>query len=160
MLVLLTALLLCMPMAFAQTKMASGAVQNNILKVASDEGNLKTFTGAVDAAGMRDTLSQAGPYTIFAPADSAFKMVPTTKMDTLTKDKAQMSAVVKNHVVAGKYTIKDLRNMGYVKTLDGKTLKIQSSNGAFAIDGAHIVKNDVPAGNGYIHVIDTVMIPK
>lgn len=159
--VVLAALLLSMSGAVsAQQQMAADQVQNNVLQVASAEDNLKTFTGAVDSAGLRDTLSTGGPYTIFAPTDEAFKAVSTTTMDELTKDDAKMASVVKNHVVAGKYTIKDLRNMGYVKTLDGKTLMVQSSNGAFAVDGANIVKNDVPAGNGIIQVVDTVMIPK
>lgn len=142
----------------AQT--AALPVSNNIVQAATNEGNLKTFTGAVDAAGLRTELMGAGPYTIFAPTDDAFKAVPASTMNTLMTNKPQMTAVVKNHIVPGRYTIKDLRNLGYVTTLDGKKLMIQSSNGAFAVDGAHIVKNDVPAGNGIIQVVDTVMIPK
>lgn len=159
-LVLATILFCACSCAGAQAQVTTTGTQNNVLQVATAEGNLKTFTGAVDAAGMRDTLGGVGPYTIFAPTDDAFKAVDTPTMSALNADQSKMSAVLKNHVVAGRYTIKDLRNMGYVTTLDGKTLTVQSSNGAFAVDGAHIIKNDVPAGNGIIHVIDTVMIPK
>jgi len=157
--ILLVAFLLCATTSVvAQT--TTGQVQNNVLQAAAEEGNLRMFTGAVDTAGLRDTLSGSGPYTILAPRDNAFMNIPSPEMDALSKDPSKMAAVINNHVIPGKYTIKDLRNQGYVNTLGGKRLKVSSSNGAFAVDGAQIVKNDIPAGNGIVHVIDTVMIPK
>ncbi len=68
--------------------------------------------------------------------------------------------VLRHHVVKGRYTAKDLAKMGYVQALDGSKLSITSSDSAFAVDNAHIIKTDVSAGNGMIQVIDTVMIPK
>lgn len=157
--VLLVAFLLCATTS-AVAQATTRQVQNNVLQAAAEEGNLRMFTGAVDTAGLRDTLSGSGPYTILAPSDNAFKNIPSPQIDALSKDPAQMAALLKNHVIPGKYTIKDLRNQGYVNTLGGKKLKVSSSNGAFAVDGAHIIKNDIPAGNGIVHVIDTVMVPK
>jgi uncharacterized surface protein with fasciclin (FAS1) repeats len=109
---------------------------------------------------MRDTLMTGGPYTIFAPTDDAFNRVPANTLNTIMADQKSTTNLVRNHIVQGRYNIKDLSRMGYVTTLDGKTMQITSAGTAFAIDGAHIIKNDIPAGNGIIHVVDTVMVPK
>jgi uncharacterized surface protein with fasciclin (FAS1) repeats len=156
---LLATLLACaVTNAAAQT--TTGRVQNNVLRVASQDSHLRMFSGAVDTAGLRDTLSGSGPYTIFAPIDDAFKNIRSPQMDAMSKGPAKMAALVKDHVITGKYTLKDLRNQGYVNTLNGKKLEVFSSDGAFALDGAHIIKGDIPVGNGIIHIIDTVMVPK
>ena len=157
--ILLVALLAGMA-AGAAAQAAPAQVTNNVLQTAAAEKDLKMFSGAIDTAGLRDTLTGPGPYTIFAPTDNAFMKIPAPQMDAMTKDNAKMAALVKNHVVQGRYTIKDLANMGYVTTMDGQQLKVSSSGTAFAVDGAHIIRNDIPAGNGIIHVIDTIMVPK
>jgi uncharacterized surface protein with fasciclin (FAS1) repeats len=146
--------------ASAQSMVTTGPIQGNIIQAATEQGNLKTFAGAIDAAGMRETLMSGGPYTVFAPTDDAFNSIPANTMNALMADKGKMSAVAKNHVMQGRYTVRDLAKIGYVTTLDGKKIPVTSSDSTFAVDGARIIKNDVPAGNGIIHVIDTVMIPK
>jgi uncharacterized surface protein with fasciclin (FAS1) repeats len=159
--IFIVAMLLCMAApAFAQTTQTGRQVQSNIVQTAVDAGNFKTLTGAIDAAGLKDTLSSDGPYTVFAPTDDAFKKLSAVQSDALMKDKTKLQSVLKYHVVKGRYTSAELAKMGTVQTLDGKTLKVTSSDHAIAVDGAHIVKNDVPAGNGIIQVVDTVMIPK
>lgn len=153
---LLAAVVLCMSMpAFAQTMQT----QDNILQTARQEGSLKTFVGAVDQAGLRDTLSSGGPYTVFIPDDKAFNRLPADKVNALMADKPKLASVLKYHVVQGRYTSADLAKKGVVTALDGNQLKITSSDHAIAVNGAKIVNQDIPAGNGIIHIIDTVILP-
>ena len=157
---LLTVLLLCLTTAASAQTSGAVATQNNIIQTLGAEKNLKTFTGALEKSGMRDTLATGGPYTIFAPTDDAFNRVPANTLNTIMADQTRTTGLIRNHIVQGRYDIKDLANMGYVTTLDGKTLQITSAGTAFAVDGAHIIKQDIPAGNGIIHVVDMVMVPK
>lgn len=153
---LLAAFLLCMSTpAFAETMQT----QENILQTASKDGSLKTFVGAVDQAGLRDTLSSGGPYTVFVPNDNAFNRLPSDKVNALLADKPKLAGVLKYHVVQGRYTSADLANKGVVTALDGNQLKITSSDHAIAVNGAKIVKQDIPAGNGIVHIIDSVIMP-
>jgi len=136
------------------------ALSNNILQVANDQGDLKTFTGLVDQAGLRNVLSAREEYTVFAPTDDAFKRLRADQMDALTKNKTLLQKVLRYHVVKGRYTTADMAKMGTLQTLEGGNLKATSSDHTFAVNNAHIVKPDISAGNGVIQVIDTVMMPK
>jgi uncharacterized surface protein with fasciclin (FAS1) repeats len=135
--------------------------QKNIVQTANDAGSFKTLVTAVKAAGLADTLSTGGPYTVFAPNDAAFNKLPTGTVEALVKDKPKLTGILKYHVVQGKYTEADLVKMGSVKTLDGKTLMVtKNSDGSVMIDGAKIVKPDIQTSNGVIQAIDSVMMPK
>jgi uncharacterized surface protein with fasciclin (FAS1) repeats len=135
--------------------------QNNIVQTAKDAGSFNTLLSAAQSAGLADTLSSGGPYTVFAPTDDAFNKLPSGTVQSLMNDKPKLTNILKYHVVQGKYTVSDLEKMGSVKTIDGKTLMIKKQpDGSVMVDGAKIIKSNVPASNGMIQVIDSVMIPK
>jgi uncharacterized surface protein with fasciclin (FAS1) repeats len=135
--------------------------QKNIVQTASDAGQFKTLVTAVKAAGLADTLSTGGPYTVFAPNDAAFDKLPAGTVQSLVNDKPKLTDILKYHVVQGKYTSADLAKMDSIKALDGKTLMIKKqSDGSLMIDGAKVIGADITTSNGVIHSIDAVMIPK
>ena len=115
---------------------------------------------AVKAAGLVDTLKGEGPFTVFAPTDAAFAKVPKAQLDALLADKEALTAVLTYHVVAGRVTSADLVEKRYLtaKTVQGETLEIDARN-SVRVNGANVVKADIPATNGVIHVIDTVVLP-
>ena len=152
--------MLCMTLPAGAQVGSQRSLANNILQVANAQGNLKTFTGLVDQAGLRNILSTREQYTVFAPTDDAFNKLGAAQFDALTSDKVKLQNLLRHTVVKGRYTAKDLAKMGYVQALDGSNLKVMSSDSAFSVDNARIVKTDVSAGNGMIQVIDTVLAPK
>lgn len=107
---------------------------------------------------MVDTLKGKGPFTVFAPTDEAFAKIPAADLDALLKDKAKLTAVLTYHVVAGTVMAADVK-AGKVKTVQGSELTVSTSMGVM-VDNANVVKTDIVAVNGVIHVIDTVIIPK
>lgn len=130
-----------------------------ILDVAAEAGTFKTLAAAVEAAGLVETLRGPGPFTVFAPTDDAFAKIPKADLDALLADKAKLTAVLTYHVVPGKVMAKDVAGLKTAKTVNGAELTIDTSNGV-KIDGATVIKADIEAANGVIHVIDTVVIPK
>ncbi len=131
----------------------------DIVDTAKSAGSFNTLVTAVQAAGLFDTLKGPGPYTVFAPTDEAFAKVPKDKLDALLKDKAALTKVLTYHVVPGKVMAKDVKP-GKVKTVEGSSLTIAVNGGNVTVDNAKVVKTDVAADNGVIHVIDTVLMPK
>jgi uncharacterized surface protein with fasciclin (FAS1) repeats len=121
-------------------------------------GSFKTLVTAVQAAGLVDTLKGPGPFTVFAPTDEAFAKIPKATLDALLKDKAALTKVLTYHVVPGKVMAKDVK-AGPVKTVQGSSLTVSTSGGV-KVDAANVVKTDIAADNGVIHVIDTVIMPK
>jgi uncharacterized surface protein with fasciclin (FAS1) repeats len=128
------------------------------IAVASPEHT--TLVAAVKAAGLVETLSGKGPFTIFAPTDAAFAKLPAGTVEDLLKpeNRAKLVAVLTYHVVPGKVMAKDVKE-GAVPTVNGKSAQVTSSDGRVKIDGATVVATDLVAGNGVIHVIDSVMLP-
>lgn len=137
---------------------ALSAQAKDIVDTAVAAGNFKTLATALGAAGLVDTLKGKGPFTVFAPTDEAFAKIPKADLDALLKDKAKLSAVLTYHVVAGKVMAADVK-AGKVKTVQGSDLTITTSGGVM-VDKAKVVKTDIVADNGVIHVIDTVIMPK
>jgi uncharacterized surface protein with fasciclin (FAS1) repeats len=131
----------------------------NIVQTAQAAGNFKTLTKLVTKAGLASTLSQPGPYTVFAPTDAAFRKVPKSTLKSLAKNKAKLRAVLLYHVVAGKVPSSEVVMMKSVKTLNGKSVRIRTSNGSVYVNTAKVTKPDVNASNGVIHVINRVLIP-
>jgi uncharacterized surface protein with fasciclin (FAS1) repeats len=142
-------------LAFAITSVQAADIVNTAIKA----GNFKTLVTALKAADLVDTLKGTGPFTVFAPTDEAFAKIPKAKLDALLKDKAQLTKVLTYHVVAGKVMATDVKP-GKVKTLQGENIMVTDKNGMLKIDNAKIVKTDIAADNGVIHVIDTVLMPK
>ena len=138
---------------------ASLAVQaKDIVDTAVAAGSFKTLATALQAAGLVDTLKGKGPFTVFAPTDAAFAKIPKADLDALLKDKAKLTAVLTYHVVPGKVMAKDVK-AGMVKTVQGGSLTIGTTGGV-TVNNAKVVKTDIEASNGVIHVIDTVVMPK
>jgi uncharacterized surface protein with fasciclin (FAS1) repeats len=142
--------------------LALGAVfsaqAKDIVDTAVAAGSFKTLATALTAAGLVDTLKGKGPFTVFAPTDEAFAKVPKADLDALLKDKAKLTAVLTYHVVAGKVMAADVK-AGKVKTVQGSELTVTTMGGV-KVDNANVVKTDIVADNGVIHVIDSVVIPK
>jgi uncharacterized surface protein with fasciclin (FAS1) repeats len=132
-----------------------------IVEVASGAPTFKTLVAAVKAAGLADTLSGKGPFTVFAPTDAAFAKLPAGTVDSLLKpeNKKKLVAILLYHVVAGKVLSTDLKS-GPVKTVEGQDVTIDLSGGTVKVNDATVIKADIPASNGVIHAIDTVLLPK
>lgn len=136
----------------------SSAQAKDIVDTAVAAGSFKTLATALQAAGLVDTLKGKGPFTVFAPTDEAFAKVPKADLDALLKDKAKLTAVLTYHVVPGKVMAADVK-AGKVKTVQGSELTV-STMGGVKVDAANVVKTDIVADNGVIHVIDSVVLPK
>jgi len=131
----------------------------DIVDTAKSAGSFNTLVTAVQAAGLVDTLKGPGPFTVFAPTDEAFAKIPKDKLDALLKDKKALTKVLTYHVVPGKVMAKDVK-AGPVDTVEGSALSVSVQGGKVAVDNANVVKADVAADNGVIHVIDSVLMPK
>lgn len=142
--------------ALAGAALAANA--KDIVDTAVAAGQFKTLATALQAAGLVDTLKGKGPFTVFAPTDEAFAKIPKDQLDALLKDKAKLTAVLTYHVVPGKVMAKDVK-AGKVKTVQGSELTVATAGGV-TVDSAKVVKTDIVADNGVIHVIDSVVLPK
>lgn len=133
--------------------------EKDIVDIAASAGSFNTLVAAVKAAGLVEALKGEGPLTVFAPTDEAFNKLPAGTVDKLLKDKAALTKILKYHVVAGKVMAADVIKLESADTLEGSAVKIDASNGV-KINNATVVKADIQASNGVIHVIDTVLIPE
>jgi len=130
----------------------------NIVETAIDAGSFNTLVAAVKAAGLVETLSGKGPFTVFAPTDEAFAKLPEGTVESLLKDKAKLTSILTYHVVSGKVMSKDVMNLKKAKTVQGQDIKIDTKSGV-KVNNANVVKTDIETSNGVIHVIDTVILP-
>jgi uncharacterized surface protein with fasciclin (FAS1) repeats len=137
---------------------AFSAQAKDLVDTAIDAGQFKTLAAALDKAGLVSTLKGKGPFTVFAPTDAAFAKVPKADLDALMADKAKLTAVLTYHVVPGSVMAKDVKS-GKVKTVQGSELTLAANGGAVMVDKANVVKADIVADNGVIHVIDSVVLP-
>ena len=137
------------------------APAGDIVAVASGAGSFNTLVTAVKAAGLVETLQGKGPFTVFAPTDEAFAKLPAGTVESLLKpeNKEKLVAILTYHVVTGKVMAADVKSMA-VKTVNGKELDIKVTDGTVTVNNAKVIKTDVAASNGVIHVIDTVLLPK
>jgi len=138
---------------------ARAGSHKDIVDTAVAAGSFKTLATALQAAGLVDTLKGAGPFTVFAPTDEAFAKIPKADLDALIADKAKLTKVLTYHVVPGKVMAADVTKLKEAKTVEGQMVRIDASNGV-KINGANVVKADVEASNGVIHVIDSVILPE
>ena len=132
----------------------------NIVETADKAGTFKTLIAAVTAAGLADTLTGTGPFTVFAPTDEAFAKVPADTLKDLLKpeNKEKLVGILTYHVVSGKVMAADAAKLTMAKTVNGQELKIDATSGV-KINNATVVTADVEASNGVIHIIDTVLMP-
>lgn len=133
----------------------------DIIDTAIADGNFKTFIAAVEAAGLKDALKAAGPFTVFVPSDKAFAKLPKGTLEDLLKpeNKDKLIDILKYHVVDKKLMATDVSSMSTLQMLNGKTADISIKNKKIDIDGANISSTDIMASNGVIHVIDDLMMP-
>lgn len=133
---------------------------NNIVQTAISAGSFKTLVAAVQAAGLAETLSGTGPFTVFAPTDEAFAKLPAGTVDALLKDKEKLASILTYHVVSGQVTAADAVKLTEAKTVNGQSFKIVAGKDGVMIDNANVVKTDIMTSNGVIHVIDSVILPQ
>lgn len=138
---------------------AETAAKGDIVAVATGDGSFDTLVTALEAAGLVETLQGAGPFTVFAPTDEAFAKLPKGDLDALLANPEKLAAVLTYHVVPGKVMAADVVGLESAKTVQGQSIDIGTSDGV-TVDGAKVVKADIPATNGVIHVIDTVILPE
>lgn len=131
----------------------------NLVQTVIDAGNFKTLINVFREAELADTLSNEGPFTVFAPTDQAFAKLKKEKFENLINDKEKLTDVLTYHVILSKIMCKQIITIKYAKTVNGKNLSINSKNGV-KVDNANVIKTDIICTNGIIHVIDEVLIPE
>ncbi len=133
----------------------------NIVAVAYCDPSFKTFIHLLKATELNRTLRSPGPYTVFIPTDEAFSKLPAGQLDTWMKpeNKDKLRTIVLYHIVGSGVTANEARNMKSASTLNGHKLMISSRPGNFTVGKAKVLEADIKACNGYIHKIDTVLIP-
>jgi uncharacterized surface protein with fasciclin (FAS1) repeats len=139
---------------------APTAAGKDIVAIASGDAQFKTLTKALGSAGLVTTLQGKGPFTVFAPTDAAFADLPKGTVENLLKpeNKAQLTKILTYHVVPGSVVSTSLKS-GDVKSVEGSSLKVGVNAGKVTVSGANVVKADIKASNGVIHVIDKVLMP-
>jgi len=156
--IMFPALMLVFAAALFTGTVALRPAKKDIVGVAVDAG-FNTLVTAVKAADLVATLQGKGPFTVFAPTDDAFKKLPEGTLDALLADIPKLKKVLLYHVVAGKVDSKQVVTLKSAKTVEGQSVAIKVENGTVFINNAQVVKADVEASNGIIHVIDTVILP-
>jgi uncharacterized surface protein with fasciclin (FAS1) repeats len=133
--------------------------EKNVVQTAIAAGQFKTLASLLQKAGLAGTLEGKGPFTVFAPTDAAFAKVPKSTLASLAENKAKLRAVLLYHVVKGKVTAAQAMKLHTAKSLEGESLPIRVSGGKVIVGGATVIKANVIASNGVIHVINKVLIP-
>lgn len=134
----------------------------DIVDTAISAKSFNTLVAALKAADLVDVLRGEGPFTVFAPTDDAFAKLPEGTLESLLKpeNKAQLQSILTYHVLPGQYLAADVVKMDSAKTVNGQSFSIRNHDGSVMIDNAKIIKTDITASNGVIHVIDSVILPK
>lgn len=158
-LAMLGALLTGTPLAAQQPAPTQKSDDNTIVAVAERAGSFTTLIAALQAAGLDEVLKGDGPFTVFAPTDEAFAKLPAGTVEALLKDVPKLKQILLYHVAAGRVMAADVVKLHQVKTVQGQSLDIKAKDGV-RIGKAVVVKADVAASNGVIHVIDTVLLPR
>jgi len=132
---------------------------DNIIETAIKAGNFNTLVTAIKEAQLVETLSEPGPFTVFAPTDEAFANLPTGTAEGLLKDIPKLKSILTYHVLEGKMLSEDLANLTSAKTIQGQDIDIDTKDGV-KINKAKVTNPNILASNGVIHIIDTVILPK
>lgn len=157
-------LTLCLLLLGCALQLYAAQPTNDIVGIASANKDFSVLVTAVKAAGLVDALKQPGPLTVFAPTNAAFKKLPAGTLTSLLKpeNKAKLRALLMYHVVSGRVTsaaIAKMKTPATVKSLQGANIRVTRSGSAVMVDKARVIKPDIMATNGVIHVIDTVIMP-
>ncbi|MEC8782019.1 MAG: fasciclin domain-containing protein [Planctomycetota bacterium] len=148
--------------SFSATVVKAETAGKTIVEIAAGAEDFSTLVAAVKAAELVDVLSSKGPFTVFAPTNEAFAKLPKGTVESLLKpeNKDKLIAVLKYHVVPGKVMAKDVVKVDSAKTAQGSSVTVTVEGKTVKVDNAKVVKTDIEASNGVIHVIDTVIIPE
>jgi uncharacterized surface protein with fasciclin (FAS1) repeats len=140
----------------------ASAQSKDIVDTAVAAGSFGTLAKALAAADLVTTLKGVGPFTVFAPTDDAFAKLPAGTLENLLKpeNRATLRRILTYHVVAGKVMAADVVKLSSAKAVSGDTITVGVRNGGVMVDNANVVKTDIAAANGVIHVIDAVILPK
>ena len=130
----------------------------NIIETAIGKPDFTTLVTAIKAAGLVDTLSGTGPFTVFAPTNAAFAKIPEATLNKILENKDKLTSILTYHVIAGKVMSKDIEKTTEVKTVEGSKITITTKEGVM-VNNAKVTLTDIDCSNGVIHVIDTVLIP-
>ena len=132
---------------------------NDIILTLRNAGNFTWFLRAVEGAGLTQQL-KSGEFTVFAPTDDAFGRIPGSRRDSLLRDPAELERVIRNHVVEGRLTAQEARaGGGGMSFMGGGLMKVDTSGSYVRVNGAQVIKADMLARNGIIHVVDQVWLP-
>lgn len=139
-----------------------GTCDKTVVENAANNADFSTLVAAVKAAGLAETLSGSGPFTVFAPTNAAFEKLPAGTVEDLLKpeNKAKLVKILTYHVVPGKVMSKQVVKLDKAKTVEGGEVAIAVNSGTVTVDGAKVIKADINSSNGVIHVIDAVILPK
>ena len=140
----------------------SKSKKQDIVDIAAGSETFTTLVAAVQAAGLVETLKADGPYTVFAPTNEAFAKLPAGTVENLLKpeNRAELVKVLTYHVVPGKVYAKDVIKLKAAPTVQGQSARVSTDGHGVKIDNANVIKTDIKASNGVIHVIDSVILPK
>ena len=157
-----TSLAVAVISAGVSSAVAAQMPTQDIVATAQAAGQFKTLVTAIQAAGLADTLQGKGPFTVFAPTDAAFAKLPSGTVESLLKpeNKKKLTDILTYHVVAGNVKAADVVKLKTAKTVNGGSVAITVNQGTVKIDDATVIKTDIAATNGTIHVIDSVLMPK
>lgn len=131
----------------------------NIVEVASANPDFSTLVTAIKTAGLVDTLSGPGPFTVFAPTNEAFDKLPAGTLDNLLNNPDELKKVLTYHVVSGEVKAADVVKLSEAETVNGKKVSITVNGDKVMVGDAMVTKTDIMTSNGVIHVIDTVLVP-
>ena len=133
----------------------------DLVETANHTGNFRILLQALEAAGLKDSLKETGPYTILAPVDDAFVKMPQTKLHDLFKSENRelLRSLLENHIIAGNLPSRELKRHDEVRSMGGEKLRIESRVGLWANE-AQVITPDLKASNGVLHGIDTVLMPQ
>lgn len=148
--------------SLAVASFAADSHSADIVDTAAGAGQFKTLAAALGAAGLVDTLKGPGPFTVFAPTDEAFAKLPAGTVESLLKpeNKDKLVSILTYHVVPGRVMASDVVKLKKAKTVQGQAAAVKVMGSEVMIDNAKVVKTDIAASNGVIHVIDSVILPK
>jgi|tagenome__1003787_1003787.scaffolds.fasta_scaffold20059147_2 uncharacterized surface protein with fasciclin (FAS1) repeats len=138
---------------------APAAPEGDIIETAAAAGAFSILARAIEAAGLTETLKGEGPFTLFAPTDEAFAKLPKSTLDALLEDPEKLAAVLTYHVVPRPVGSADVARLTSVRTANGKVVPISIADGKVMVGNATLIQTNIPATNGVIHVIDTVLLP-
>ena len=138
---------------------AASAQSKDIVETAVAAGSFKTLATALEKTDLIATLKGKGPFTVFAPTDEAFAKLPAGTLDKLLANPDELKAILLYHVVSGEVMAAQAAKLNSAKTVNGADIKISAMNGGVMINQAHVVKADIKASNGVIHVLDAVLLP-